>query len=180
MFDLSHYGACQDLRLWLLLIVYYCSQSSALNGKHRQRWPEPPTHQSNCPSCPDSLVWWSHDLFLVSWYQQPEIFLPGAQLATLFVPDHSASTFPQALKLNMYVCLVWAASTSQSDGLHPALSPSKHPISFLAQLLLQKVEFPAGSGPVSGLVTGWVMHRPESRSEGSCSWDCMSLDEEAC
>lgn len=37
----------------------------------------------------------------------------------------------------------------QPIGLYPAPSPSKHPVSFLAQLQL-----PTGSGPVWGLVTG--------------------------
>lgn len=51
MFDLAQCGVCQELSFWLL-VVYYRSQSSALNGKCRQRCLEPPTCQPRLPLLP--------------------------------------------------------------------------------------------------------------------------------
>ncbi|XDA87605.1 hypothetical protein R6Z07F_017284 [Ovis aries] len=50
----------------------------------------------------------------------------------------------------------------QPIGLHPAPSPSKHPVSFLAQLQL-----PTGSGPVWGLVTGDKRRAAQEEQERS-------------
>lgn len=148
MFDLLHYGSCQELRLCPLFVIApleWEAQTKVTGVTNPSAKP--------APSCLDCLVWQSHDVFVVSRYQKPDPFLPGAHLAALFVPDHAASTFPSATQAER-VCLVWPTSSPSSRGLHPVASPSKHPVSSLALPLLQTEELPAGSGPVSGLVTG--------------------------
>ena len=98
----------------------------------------------------DCLVWRSYDLFLLSGYQHPDTFLPGARLATFLSQIMMQSHF---LKPSSWACMFGPGCIFlQSVALHPTPSPSKHPVSFLAQLQL-----PTGSGPVLGLVTGWVM-----------------------
>lgn len=74
--------------------------------------------------------------------------------------------------------LVWAASSSQSDGLHPAPSLSRHPVSFLAQLL-QAAELLAGGGPVPGTGDRVSDAQASQQVRGQLLLELISLDEEA-
>lgn len=74
--------------------------------------------------------------------------------------------------------LVWAASSSQSDGLHPAASLSRHPVSFLAQLL-QAAELLAGEGPVAGTGDRVSDAQANQQVRGQLLLELISLYEEA-
>lgn len=114
------------------------------------------SHHHFSQDCLSRLDWFGKATIfsLASGYQQPDTFLPRAHLAILFVPAHDALVFPPSIQADHVCAFGLGCIIPSSVGLHPAPSPCKHPIAFLAQLLLQPVELPTGSGPVSGLVTG--------------------------